>query len=696
MNTFMDRVNAIVQKNQMPQVAPEPVYPDAGMGALENVVSGAPRQTEIMGQPHMLAYINPQEERMLRDAGGAGLPGPDGVPAYWFHSSWGGGSTTTNNNSSNNDGPAPTTFYNDYSDPSNPVLDTSSAVEDRRSGDGSTSSDYALAKDTNFNTNFNNFGSNSANATAVNAAVAEAVEYEPLVTNNTSSVTTPATVAPVTVAPTTVVDSNVSSGSSQGVTPSYITGALPTPSTNRTADTVLAEVQTQLNAAISKAQGNNSSSNSDVYWNDEIAELSAARDRIRDTGEFTISDGLAETKSDLTLDESKGSLNFSPEVENTARENLANLLTPGDNAEYVNGQLVVASGPDKGKSLEGGGYVDNILGVENYVYGVSDDFSNNIPVDTTGMSEADAIAARANQQMRQDIPPSDLAYFGSFLAEQVVPVIGSYLGSKMLQTGIEGRRAIVDEQTAALEAGATPIYNDVGEYVGYDRSTMKGNVTAILDKYGAEGLLPGGLPEDAATAENNRFQTVYGAQSTAADIDPTGMSTEDGFIKTGSGFGALDGTEYYIQGDGTVQEVTGDTIVYDDAKSGDTVEDVYGITEDDTTTTTTTGGDGGDDDDVTTPTGPNSDAAGEIWKRYYKGSGSQFMPPWLRRWASGESIDLILTKVMLDGKEYYKTKDGRYIEPSELEGTAVSDVDGGSSSAFEGGTETETETETEE
>ena len=52
MNTFMDRVNAIVQQNQMPQAMmpqPEPVYPETGIGALENVVSGAPRQTEIMG-----------------------------------------------------------------------------------------------------------------------------------------------------------------------------------------------------------------------------------------------------------------------------------------------------------------------------------------------------------------------------------------------------------------------------------------------------------------------------------------------------------------------------------------------------------------------------------------------------------------------------------------------------------------------
>ena len=41
-----------------------------------------PRQTEIAGQPHMLAYINPEEENLLRGLGGSGQPGPGGVPAY--------------------------------------------------------------------------------------------------------------------------------------------------------------------------------------------------------------------------------------------------------------------------------------------------------------------------------------------------------------------------------------------------------------------------------------------------------------------------------------------------------------------------------------------------------------------------------------------------------------------------------------
>tara|TARA_R110000850_G_scaffold96603_1_gene201835 strand:+ start:131 stop:829 length:699 start_codon:yes stop_codon:yes gene_type:complete len=41
-----------------------------------------PRRTMIANQPHMLAYINPQEEMLLRQLGGTGQAGPMGVPAY--------------------------------------------------------------------------------------------------------------------------------------------------------------------------------------------------------------------------------------------------------------------------------------------------------------------------------------------------------------------------------------------------------------------------------------------------------------------------------------------------------------------------------------------------------------------------------------------------------------------------------------
>jgi hypothetical protein len=88
MNTFMDRVNGIVQKNQAATMGMAPpqsaAYPDAGLGALENVANNVPRQTMIRDQPHMLAYINPAEEGMLQDYRNDApvFAGPDGVPAY--------------------------------------------------------------------------------------------------------------------------------------------------------------------------------------------------------------------------------------------------------------------------------------------------------------------------------------------------------------------------------------------------------------------------------------------------------------------------------------------------------------------------------------------------------------------------------------------------------------------------------------
>jgi len=41
-----------------------------------------PQETDIMGQPHYLAYINEEEGQLLKDLGGAGIPGPGGIPAY--------------------------------------------------------------------------------------------------------------------------------------------------------------------------------------------------------------------------------------------------------------------------------------------------------------------------------------------------------------------------------------------------------------------------------------------------------------------------------------------------------------------------------------------------------------------------------------------------------------------------------------
>jgi len=68
----------------------------------------APRQAMLMGEPHMLAYINEAERQMLKRAGGAEAPGPEGIPVYgWWSDTWaeitsgGKAHTETYNGSSN-------------------------------------------------------------------------------------------------------------------------------------------------------------------------------------------------------------------------------------------------------------------------------------------------------------------------------------------------------------------------------------------------------------------------------------------------------------------------------------------------------------------------------------------------------------------------------------------------------------------
>ena len=149
--------------------------------------------------------------------------------------------------------------------------------------------------------------------------------------------------------------------------------------------------------------------------------------------------------------------------ENSGRENLANALTLFDGASYIGGNLIDET---TGQSLTGGGYATNKAGVKNYIYGVSDDFTNNAPLKQGKMSNKDYTFALAKQSMLQNIPPSDPEYFTSFLPGHFIPVIGGYVGSKMLEGGINDRRAMMDQHQAALDGGAKPDMSD-GVYRGY-------------------------------------------------------------------------------------------------------------------------------------------------------------------------------------------------------------------------------------
>ena len=92
---FSEQLMAPNQMNPMedPMQSLQPMAEPGGFGvygqSLEGFADGGaassggvPRETMIGGQPHMLAYINPEEEQMLYNAGGSGEPGPGGIPAF--------------------------------------------------------------------------------------------------------------------------------------------------------------------------------------------------------------------------------------------------------------------------------------------------------------------------------------------------------------------------------------------------------------------------------------------------------------------------------------------------------------------------------------------------------------------------------------------------------------------------------------
>ena len=283
-------------------------------------------------------------------------------------------------------------------------------------------------------------------------------------------------------------------------------------------------------------------------------------------------------------------------IRNSGRETFANMITPGDNAAYVNGQLINTL---TGESLQGGGFtIDPVTGEKDYIYGVSDDYSNNLQVDTTGMSETDARAAVANQIMRRDIAPNDLAYFASFLPGLISPMFGGKIGEQMLAGGIERRNSIIAEQTAALEAGARPIYNEKGEYVGYS----------------------GSLPSSSSYGNPN----AGGSQGTV-NYDPSSYNNQE--------------TRKYAPNER-------DSMLDQD--------------ENNTTRDNTDGINNLPPEAIT------------IYNRYYRGGSGYGLPAWLRRYASGVSIDQLLTKETLDdGTVMYKTPDGKYIDAKYLPNAIV-------------------------
>ena len=210
------------------------------------------------------------------------------------------------------------------------------------------------------------------------------------------------------------------------------------------------------------------------------------------------------------------------------------------------------------------------------------------------------------EQLSEAIDPT-LTEMGLALgAELLIPGFGGMIAEQIRTSGPAERQAIIDSHVRALEAGATPLYDDDGNYTGFDRSTMGTFADAVLaaDDIGAflppsmeggtftvtqddiDSLRESGLGDRAdeltvgqeltlpeftndsyladadqdGQLDSERFADVFDAQESAAEADPYGMSTEDGFILTGEDglAGTEDDREFFVLDDGNVVEIRGD------------------------------------------------------------------------------------------------------------------------------------------
>jgi len=172
--------------------------------------------------------------------------------------------------------------------------------------------------------------------------------------------------------------------------------------------------------------------------------------------------------------------------------------------------------------------------------------------------------------------------------------LGSGLADKLRNSSEAERQAIVDQHLDALNSGATPVYNDEGEYVGFNMNTMDTFADKVL---GADDIMAF-MPPSSGTYQNpayqadadgdgvpdyERFQQIINAQETAAATDPFGQSTEQGFITS-------DGREFFVDAGGNLVEVSEGTVPFE-IGGGDSAVDIFNIAS---------GSDDDDDDNDTT------------------------------------------------------------------------------------------------
>jgi hypothetical protein len=372
---------------------------------------------------------------------------------------------------------------------------------------------------------------------------------------------------------------------------------------------------------------------------------------------------------------------------NTLGQTIINYLTPFGSKEYINGVLVDTDAGDFTSdplaANNASGYVDPKAGAGSAL--LDSAYAKIAAGKTSDLTAKEQMAlygqrgtvpnAAETVALQENYKASGARTMTQDMQDEIV--------SGMVDNGATQAQIDAYKEGSPVGSDANPFYDTYGD-LGVFGKIGKG--VGDLFNYAVTNATYGLInPQKSNEAAADDFVRAYESEGStggqfdwndpnALDISP-GAEGDANFAKLEAMSSSETGIEPSLQG-----------VVGED---GETVPGVVEVKNTKDGPVIVTGDDdilgGGDDNDSSGVTTVDPALLSQIWKRYYKGSGMEFLPPWMRKWASGEEIDLILTKVTVDGKEYYQTPDGQYIDPAELVGTIEMDVD-----------ETSTETETEE
>ena len=343
---------------------------------------------------------------------------------------------------------------------------------------------------------------------------------------------------------------------------------------------------------------------------------------------------------------------------NSAFENLANVFTPFDGAAYVNGVLVDEK---TGEKLDAG--------------------------DTT--YSGNVISGSANDPSNDDneLPAS----FTNALPNLIV--------NPNIEAGVYDESQLDDEwgytrPDGTVVSASIDKIDGGGKNFGGEMFGSSGGINADLNGDGyitnEEAYATGGINDNLIST----ISTASGATPLGSGIDPTGVAgavynyTPAGMLYGGvkdmtDNFG-FERPETSIGTD--LDDITGSLDLTDaiNATVNSVVLDPNAVdyptgTDDDTTVDTTVPAGAlvfPDDPDTFSPLRTDMYGTRDIsqdFQRRYKGGGMGFYAPeYLRRYASGQSIDELVRRVVLpDGTEAYMTPDGRYLDMDQFQGTAL-------------------------